>query len=405
MTRSTSPVLLAILLASLGALGPFSIDTYLPSFPEIGASLNASQLQVQQTLTAFLLPFAVMTLWHGSLSDALGRKPVILGALGLFALASLGCALAGSIDALWFWRAMQGITAGAGIVIGRAVVRDLFQGPAAQRLMSHIAIMFALAPAIAPIIGGWLHVWFGWRAIFIFLVGITLLLLFACWRYLPETLPPAQRVPLHAGQMLSAYRQVLASPAFLATCLALALNFAGFFIYIVSAPVFLMRHLGLPETSFLWLFGPAMSGLMLGSWLSGRLAGHLSGGRTIALGYLIMGSAALLNVGVNLLLPPALPWTVLPIPLYTCGMAVAMASLTLAALDLFPARRGLAASCQTFIQSSMNALVAGMIGPLLWDSTKSMAIGMFCLMGLGLCCFAGYRRAMRRLPPHQQGGG
>lgn len=387
---------MAILLASLTAIGPFAIDTYLPSFPEIGNSLHASQLQVQQTLTAFLLPFAVMTLWHGALSDALGRKPVILGALGLFTLASLGCALAGSIEALWFWRAMQGMTAGAGIVVGRAVVRDLFQGPAAQKLMSHIAIMFALAPALAPIIGGWLHVWFGWRSIFYFLVAITLLLLTIAWRFLPETLPVDQRAPLHAGPLLRAYRQVLSSPPFLATAFALSFNFAGFFIYIVSAPVFLMRHLGQPETSFLWLFGPSMSGLILGSWLSGRLAGKLSSGRTIAIGYLLMGVAALLNLAISGLLPPGLPWSVLPLPLYTTGMALAMASLTLAALELFPARRGLAASCQSFVQSSMNTFAAAIIGPLLWGATFSLALGMAGLLLLGLLSFAAYRYTLRQ---------
>lgn len=387
---------MAILLAALTAIGPFAIDTYLPSFPEIGNSLAASQLQVQQTLTAFLLPFAVMTLWHGALSDSLGRKPVILGALALFTLASLGCALAGSIEALWFWRAMQGMTAGAGIVVGRAVVRDLFQGPAAQKLMSHIAIMFALAPAVAPIIGGWLHVWFGWRSIFYFLVAITLLLLTISWRFLPETLPTEQRAPLHAGSLLRAYRQVLSSPPFLATAFALSFNFAGFFIYIVSAPVFLMRHLGQPETSFLWLFGPSMSGLILGSWLSGRLAGKLSSGRTIASGYLLMGIAALLNLGLSGLLPPGLPWSVLPLPLYTTGMALAMASLTLAALELFPARRGLAASCQSFVQSSMNTLVAAIIGPLLWSAPFKLAEGMAGLLLLGLLSFTAYRFSLRR---------
>ncbi|HET7776352.1 MAG TPA: MFS transporter, partial [Azospira sp.] len=119
---------LAILLATLSALGPFSIDTYLPAFPEMGQSLGATPLQVQQTLTAYLLPFAVMTLWHGALSDALGRRRVILAALALFGLASLGCTLATSIEQLWLFRALQGITAGAGIVVGRAVVRDVFQG-------------------------------------------------------------------------------------------------------------------------------------------------------------------------------------------------------------------------------------------------------------------------------------
>lgn len=396
MTRTTSPLLMAILLACLGALGAFSIDTYLPSFPEIGSTLGASQLEVQQTLTAFLMPFAIMTLWHGSLSDALGRRPVILGALALFALASAGCALAPSIGALWFWRAMQGITAGAGMVVGRAIVRDLFQGPQAQRLMAHIAIMFALAPAIAPIIGGWLHVWFGWRSVFVFLTSITALLLLACWRYLPETLAHQHRSPLHAGQLLRAYGQVFSSPPFLAACGALALNFAGFFIYVLSAPVFLLQHLGRAETDFLWLFGPAMSGLVAGSWLSGRLAGRLRSGRTIALGYLLMCLAALTNLGLSLLLPPGLPWSILPLPLYTAGMALAMASLTLAALDQFPARRGLAASCQAFIQSSMNVITAAIAAPLLWASTRSLAGGMLGFMLLGLLCFAGYRRAMHR---------
>ena len=164
---------IAILLASLAALGPFSIDTYLPSFHEIGEKLNATPLEVQQTLSVYLFSFALMTLWHGAISDRFGRRNVILVALGLFAVASAGCTLATSIEHLWFWRAMQGMTAGAGIVISRAIVRDLFDGAAAQRLMSQMTMMFALAPAIAPVIGGWLQTLFGWRSVFAFLVVST----------------------------------------------------------------------------------------------------------------------------------------------------------------------------------------------------------------------------------------
>ena len=140
---------IAALLASLSALGPFSIDTYLPAFPDIASTLGASQLDVQQTLSVYLLSFAVMTLWHGAISDRFGRRRVILWALALFGAASLGCVFASRIEHLWFWRAMQGISAGAGIVISRAIVRDLYDGAAAQRLMSQITMMFALAPAIA----------------------------------------------------------------------------------------------------------------------------------------------------------------------------------------------------------------------------------------------------------------
>ena len=383
---------IAALLASLSALGPFSIDTYLPAFPDIASTLGASQLDVQQTLSVYLLSFAVMTLWHGAISDRFGRRRVILWALALFGLASLGCVFASRIEHLWFWRAMQGISAGAGIVISRAIVRDLYDGAAAQRLMSQITMMFALAPAIAPLIGGWLQVLFGWRAIFAFLVLATLALFVACWYLLPETLPIEKRQSLRPAYLGRTYWQVLTSPPFLLACLALSMNFAGFFIYVLSAPVFLMQHLGLPETAFLWLFGPAMGGLMAGSWTSGRLAGKLSLNRSIALGYGIMSAAALGNLLLNLGATPALPWAVAPLFVYTFGMSLAMPCLTIFALDPFPAQRGLAASCQTFLQSGFNGLAAALIAPMLWGSTGSLALGMGGLMlAGGLAALARYR--------------
>ena len=374
---------IALLLASLSALGPFSIDTYLPSFHDIGESLHATPIEVQQTLTAYLIPFAIMALWHGAISDALGRRRVILVTLALFGLALAGCLFATRIEHLWFLRALQGMSAGAGIVIGRAIVRDLFDGAAAHRLMSQITMIFALAPAIAPVIGGQLQFWFGWRSIFAFLVLMTLALWLACWRLLPETLPPERRQPLHAGYLARSYWKVLTTPAFLYACAGLAFNFAGFFIYVMSAPVFLMRHLGVSETGFLWLFGPAMAGLMSGAWLSGRLAGKLSLKQTILRGYLVMGAAALGNIGLNLWLPPALPWSIVPLFVYTFGMSLAMPCLTLLALDPFPRQRGLAASCQMFLQAGSNSLVAGLIAPALWSSTLSLAFGMGALMLLG----------------------
>lgn len=388
---------IALLLASLSALGPFSIDTYLPSFPAIADSLGASQIEVQQTLSAYLLAFAAMTLWHGAIADRFGRRRVILAALGLFGLASLGCMLAGSIEQLWFWRAMQGITAGAGIVISRAIVRDLFDGPAAQRLMAQITMMFALAPAIAPVIGGWLQVAFGWRSVFAFLVASTAALWLACLKLLPETLPPEKRQSLRPSYLISAYRSVFTSPRFLSACSALALNFGGFFVYVLSAPVFLMQHLQLPETAFLWLFGPAMIGLMCGSAISGRLAGRVSPGKTIAIGYSVMGSAALLNLGLNLFLPPGLPWSVAPLFVYTLGMSLAMPNLTLFALDPFPEKRGLAASCQTFFQSGFNGIAAALIAPALWGSMLGLALGMSLLMLAGGLAALAHRK-LRLLP-------
>ena len=330
-----------------------------------------------------LLPFALMTLWHGAISDALGRRRVILVTVALFALASAGCMLATRIEHLWLLRALQGMTGGAGIVICRAIVRDLYDGPPAQRLISQITMMFAIAPAVAPVLGGWLQAWLGWRSVFAFLALMSVALWLACWYRLPETLPRHRRQSLHAGYLARSYWQVLTSPAFLLLSGALACNFAAFFIYVLSAPVFLMRHLGVSSTGFLWLFGPAMSGLMIGAWLSGRLAGKLSPARTVAAGYLVMGLAAALNIGLNLALPPALPWSIVPIFGFTLGMSLAMPSLTLQALDLFPERRGLAASCQGFLQAIFNTVAAGLIAPALWGSTLLLALGMGVLLLFG----------------------
>jgi DHA1 family bicyclomycin/chloramphenicol resistance-like MFS transporter len=285
------------------------------------------------------------------------------------------------------------MSAGAGIVISRAIVRDLFDGSSAQRLMSHITMMFAIAPAVAPVIGGRLQFMFGWRSIFVFLVVATAALAFACWRLLPETLPAARRQPLHPAYLARTYGQVLTSPPFLLACAALSFNFGAFFIYIMSAPVFLMRHLGVPETGFLWLFGPAMAGLMSGSWLSGRLAGKVSPRQTIKRGYCVMIAAVVINLAINAFLPPGLPWSILPIPVYTLGMSLAIPCLTLLALDPFPAQRGLASSCQMFLQSIFNGLVAGAIAPALWGSTLSLACGMGGLMLAGsLFAWLHYRR-------------
>lgn len=388
---------IAYLLAALSALGPFSIDTYLPSFPDIAEKLGASQLEVQQTLAAYLTAFAVMTLWHGAISDRFGRRRVILSALALFGLASAGCALATSIEELWFWRAMQGITAGAGIVISRAIVRDLYDGAAAQRLMSQITMMFALAPAIAPVIGGWLQTFFGWRSVFAFLVLSTAALWFACWKLLPETLPPEKRQSLRPAYLGRTYWRVMTSPAFLFACAAISLNFGAFFVYVLSAPVFLMQHLGLHETGFLWLFGPAMGGMIGGAWLSGRLASKISLSRSIALGYLLMATAALANLTLNLTLPPSLPWSVMPVFVYTVGMSLTMPCLSILALDPFPAQRGLAASCQTFFQSGFNSVIAALIAPALWGSTLSLSLGMLGMMTLGGIAALAHQRS-RLLP-------
>jgi len=382
---------LAALLATLTAVGPFSVDAYLPSMPEIGQALNAPPLAVQQTLTAYMVPFALMTLWHGAISDALGRKRVILWGTALFAVASAACACANSIGALLTFRALQGMTAGAGMVVGRAIVRDLFEGAEAQRVMSQVSLTFAIAPAIAPVIGGWLQAWFGWRAVFVFLVTFAGFSWLLCRFVLPETLPPDQRQSMHPGYLARSYWRVFTSLPFLALCAALTLNFSGFFIYVASAPTFLMQHLKVPATGFLWLFGPATAGIAVGSWISGKVAGRFTPLRTLAWSYTIMGAAMVANLLITFLLPPMLPWSVAPLFVYVLGLALAAPTLTLLALELFPSQRGLAASCQSFAQTTGAALNA-MLAPFVWGTTHSLAITQVIALALGLGALLIYLR-------------
>ena len=185
--------LLAVLLASLGMLGPFSIDTYLPAFDGIARSTGATAVQLQQTLSSYLAGFALMNLFHGALSDSFGRRPVVLTGLIVFTIASVGCAVSTTIESLILWRALQGMCSGAGMVVSRAVIRDLYPPDQAQRVMSQVTIFFGVAPAIAPLIGGYLYVHSDWHFIFWFLAGIGLLLTLVNWKMLPESLPPSQQ--------------------------------------------------------------------------------------------------------------------------------------------------------------------------------------------------------------------
>lgn len=391
------PFRLALILAALATLGPFSIDTFLPAMPAIGQALHTPPLAVQQALTVYLLGYGVMMLWHGAISDAVGRKPVIVISTAVFTLASVGCAFAQTLPQLLVFRALQGISGGAGLIVGRAIIRDCFDGAAAQRLMSHVTMLFSLSPAIAPVVGGWLYGAFGWHAIFVFMALIGGVLCLACWFALPETHPPAQRQALSVRALLANYRQVAGRREFGLLALAVACNFSGFFLYIPAAPVFLMRHLGLNEQQFIFMFGPAVTGIMFGAFLSGKLAGRHSPRTLVSVGYGLMALAALTNVGYALYFPPALPWSIAPLALYTVGMSLVSPTITLFIMDIFPSLRGTASSLQGFTQTTLASVVAGAITPLLWDSPLTLALGMSGFLALGY----GLLWQFRRLRPAQ----
>ena len=369
---------LALILGALAMLGPFSIDTIFPAFAVMERELGVGKVAMQQTISLYLLGYAAMSLVHGPLSDALGRRPVILWGIAVFALASVGCALAPTLPILLAFRALQGLSAGVGLIVGRAVVRDALDGDDAQRLMSHISMIFGIAPAIAPIIGGWILGWSNWQAIFWFLSAFALVLMAATALGLPESHPADARLPMNLRAMGTAYRGILSSGRFRLLALAGTANFGALFLYITSAPAFVLDILKLDEQQFGWFFAPTIGGMVLGAFVSGRSAGKVTGVKLANTGFLFCGLSAAFNIGYNLWMGDAqqhLPWAVVPTVLSAFGIALVFPILTIAILDMYPTMRGTASSMQAFVGLLSNALIAGLLSPALSDSPLHLALG------------------------------
>ncbi len=382
MPRNLSLTFVLALCTMMGALG---IDTYLPSFHAIAQEFAVGPAAVQQTLSVYVLAMAITMLFYGTLSDTFGRRRVLVFASLGFAITSTVAALVQSIEALIAVRCAQGAMAGAGMVIARAIVQDRFHGADAQRMMSMVMFCFGLAPAIAPVFGGWLQAHGGWRAAFFFLTGFGLLLTLLCWRVLPETLPADKRVPLHLRVIAGNYLTALRHRQFRRMVAGLALMAGANAIYISAAAEFVMGILRLEETSFGWLFIPLIGGSMLGSAISGVLAKQIAPQVQQRIGYgaLLLGCAS--NVLYHLLTAvPVVPWAVLPIACYTLGLALLMPILSLQVMALFPDMRGLASSLQGFTQMSVFAIMAGAVVPQLFHSGLALALGQCITVVCGM---------------------
>jgi MFS transporter, DHA1 family, multidrug resistance protein len=390
----------APLLAALAMFGPFCIDAIFPAFPAISAQFGAGTLAMQQTISVYLVAYAAMSLILGALSDAWGRRIVVLGGVAVFLLATAGCAMATTMPMLLAFRALQGCSAGIGLIVGRAIVRDCFEGAIAQKMMAQISMIFGVAPAIAPVIGAWLVALGSWRILFWAISAFALLLWILCALILPETHPRANRVPLSVRNLLSTYRSIVVDPQFLPLALTITFNVAALFIYVTCAPAFILGILGLGQNEFPWLFVPAISGLVLGSTLAARLAGRVNARVLLNVGYAIMLGAAVLGVGIaEFVVPARVPWAVLPIAIGAIGINMTAPTINLLVLDRFPRHRGAASSVQAFVTLAFNALLAGVLGPMLANSAMHLALAALVLYVLGFIFWRVYRTIARRSPP------
>jgi len=376
-------LIITLVLAALAALAPFAIDTYLPAFHVIAETLGATDVEVQQSLTFYLLPYAAMTLWHGAISDAIGRIATIKWGLAIFVVASIGCALATSVEMLWFFRALQGASGGAGNTVARAMVRDLFQGAQAQRVMASVQMLFGIAPAVAPIIGGIL-LGINWQIIFIFLAVYSAVSLWAAMRYLPETMPAEKRMKLSVKNVFSSYKTIFSDREYTKLIIAIGANFSGFFLYVLASPVFLGKHLALGPQEYGYLFIPTVTGMILGSWLARRAAGKVASYKVVKLSYAWMSLMALINLVVCFTQPVSLVANILPVALFNIGMAMCMPILSIAALDRHAKIRGTAASGQAFMQMLLSTVSAGIVVPYVWYAPSGLASAMFAYLGVSI---------------------
>ncbi|SLM98252.1 MFS transporter [Corynebacterium xerosis] len=400
--RAKAGARITLTLASLAMLGPFTIDTVFPAFTRIGAEFGGDEVALQQLVSAYLAAFAVMSIFHGPLSDALGRKKVMIGGLVIYLIGMFGCVLAPSMGTLILLRVLQGMSAGAATIVSRVVIRDMFSGSEAQRLMAQVMMIFSVAPAVAPIFGGWLLLLGDWRWVFAG-VGVYALLVLVLTVRLPETLPPEARTPLRVRSLLGSLAHVGRSPVMLRVAAASAFGFASQFLFIAGASIVVVRLLGLGERDFWVLFIPLIIGMLSGAWVVGRVADLMDRSRLISFGF----AGTVVTTVVNLVLVSFAPeftgglsWglllAVIGPMLIAFTVALLFAPIQLEVLDLFPHERGAAASLGTFFGLVLNALLAGLIAPLV--TTGLVALGLtsliFALLGGGFWVW--HLRAVRR---------
>ncbi len=372
---------LTLLLALLTALGPLSMDMYLPSLPDIGRALDAPTAQVQLTIASYLFGFAVGQIVYGPVSDRFGRKPVLLAALALYGVASIGCALTASIGALTAMRFVQALGGAGSIVLARAVVRDLYSGTRAGRELSLMGSVTAFAPIVAPVIGGVLQTLFGWRSSFVLLVIFAAVSATAAARLLPETLRQRTAGPFSLAAISGLYRSVLRHRGFLANLGILTTTFVGLFAWVSGAPVVMQgSSYGLSPLSFGVTFAMAAAGYLVGTFIAARIVMRIGIDRTMGIGCVALAAGGLIMAAVVALKLANVIWFVGAMTVYLAGLGFALPASMAGALTPFPDRAGTASSLMGFIQQSAAAITAAAVGCYLGQSAWPVA-GVVAAMG------------------------
>jgi MFS transporter, DHA1 family, multidrug resistance protein len=358
------PLLIPALLVSASFVSILSTDLYTPSLPHLQGVFGTDAERVQLTMSLNLLGFAVAQLFLGPLSDRIGRRPVLLGGMLGFALASLGCALAGSIDVLILARVLQGMTACAEAVVGYAVIRELYDEAGAVRVLGAYGMAIALAPAIGPVIGGNMHVLFGWRSNFYLLTGLILLVAFLIWRNLPETLRQPDPGAVRPVRILRGYLALLSDGTFMAYALVSGLVIAALFAMVTAFPFLFIERMGVRTDDYGYYYAAIVLAYFFGSLLVNRIAGHLSSDRLLAIGLWLCaagGLALLLLVAAALETPVGVTASQC---LFAFGLGLVLATAPIRAFDVSRLGHGYSSAVIGAVEMGLGSLGAFLVGAL-----------------------------------------
>lgn len=383
---------LAVLLTALVAFGPVSTDLYLPSLPDMTRALATDVATVQLTLSVFVGGFALAMLAHGPLSDRLGRRPVVLVSLVLYVAASAACWAAPSAEALVGARFFQALGACAGPVVGRAVVRDIHGPEGSARVLAYMGAAMALAPLAAPVVGGWLHVAYGWRANFALLALFGALVLWASWHGLAETNRCPDPTATRPARLLANYRTLLRHRGYRAYVLTVGFAFGGLFSWIAGSPFALIEVLGLAPDGFGYAFALVVGGYVAGSLAGARLGGRLGVVRLVRLGGVVAALAAAVGAGLAWSGVETLPAVVGPVAVFFAGCGMLLPNGMAGAIGPFPRMAGAASALLGFVQMAVAALASTILGHVHDGTTRPMMTAILAAALLSLVAFAGLGR-------------
>jgi len=371
----------AVILTALVAFGPLSTDMYLPSLPAMKAEFGANVSQVQLTLSVFLVGFAFSQLVYGPLSDRFGRRPVLLVGIMIYGLASVACFMVSSIEGLIFARLAQAFGASSGPVIGRAVVRDVYGQERAAQVLAYMGSAMALAPAVAPMFGGYLQIWFGWQASFVVLSIFAIVLVFLVTFLIRETNAHQNPEALKPSRMIGNYLELLKHREFLGYVLLNSFVFSGLFAFISGSSFVFIDVFGFEPNLYGICFGIVVCGYMTGTLIAGKFSRKLGVPKMLKLGSFLALLGGLLLAGPAWAGVTGAISVVAPMVIFMIGVGIVMPNSMAGAIGPFPRMAGSASALMGFIQMTIGALVGITVGAL-HNGTQIPMVSAIALMGL-----------------------